>query len=121
MLAKSHSRALHLIVSIVSRDPNGLKADDGQLGKGPKFLKIGARILYRNAGIATYEQAQVTEALRAIDGSKSRIAGPEYTEECSTATDTLKANLMRAAYWMSQKDWMGVNTPDTIGEVFVDQ
>ena len=31
------------------------------LGKGPKFLKIGARVLYRGVDIAAYEQAQVCQ------------------------------------------------------------
>lgn len=31
------------------------------LGKGPKFLKIGARVLYRDADVLSYEQAQVCQ------------------------------------------------------------
>ena len=31
------------------------------LGKGPKFLKIGARVLYREIDILSYEQAQVCQ------------------------------------------------------------
>jgi len=31
------------------------------LGKGPKFLKIGARVLYRSVDINDYEQGQVCQ------------------------------------------------------------
>ena len=31
------------------------------LGKGPKFLKIGARVLYDECEVADYEQAQVRQ------------------------------------------------------------
>ena len=31
------------------------------LGKGPKFLKIGARVLYRNSDVTAFEQAQVCQ------------------------------------------------------------
>ncbi len=31
------------------------------LGKGPRFLKIGARVLYRQEDIETYEAAQVCQ------------------------------------------------------------
>ena len=31
------------------------------LGKGPKFLKIGARVLYRSSDVAAFEHAQVCQ------------------------------------------------------------
>lgn len=31
------------------------------LGKGPKFLKIGARVLYRDEDVEAYEAAQVCQ------------------------------------------------------------